>query len=194
MALQRLLQDTFASVTTDKAILRYDSEGEYPEVGEAVWSIDEDGNEVKVEDGEYKTDDGVIVKVADGKVEEVVFPEEENPEETGENEEETSENLGADDTPTEDVTEEPVVDAEPIVEAVEEVIEQAVEEIVEEQTVTADARIEALEARIAALEERIKALENKPMGEPASDEFNAVVRHQKTGNKEIDRLTELFSK
>lgn len=63
----------FAKLTTDKGILSFD--GDELEVGASVTLVDEDGNESKPEDGEYKTAEGVIYVVADGKVTEIIEPE-----------------------------------------------------------------------------------------------------------------------
>lgn len=70
---------TLASVATDNGDLSY--EGNL-EVGTEVFVTDEDGNQNPAPDGDYKTTDGKTIKVADGKVTEIV---EESAEGEGEN-------------------------------------------------------------------------------------------------------------
>lgn len=73
----------FGNVTTDKATLSWDGDGEL-EAGMEVYILDEDGNRNKPEDGDYTTEDGKVIAVADGIVTEIrdaeaeVAPEEEN--------------------------------------------------------------------------------------------------------------------
>jgi len=54
------------AVKTDKAVLNYD--GEELVEGTEVWAVDEDGNKLAVEDGDYTTEDNKVISVADGKV------------------------------------------------------------------------------------------------------------------------------
>lgn len=68
--LQNILAE-FAQVSTDKGILSWASDGEMPEVGEAVSLIDEDGNENTPEDGDYTLSTGDVIVVAEGKVSEI---------------------------------------------------------------------------------------------------------------------------
>lgn len=63
----------FAKLTTDKGILSFD--GDELEVGASVTIVDEEGNESRPEDGEYKTEEGVVYVIADGKVTEIREPE-----------------------------------------------------------------------------------------------------------------------
>lgn len=59
----------FDSVSTDKADLFYDHEGELA-VGDEVYSYDESGERTAVEDGEYVSD-GYVYVIKDSKVEEI---------------------------------------------------------------------------------------------------------------------------
>ena len=61
----------FASITTDKGVLVWDTEDDL-KAGGSVYVQSEDGTRVKAEDGDYKTDDGKVIKVADGKVAEIM--------------------------------------------------------------------------------------------------------------------------
>lgn len=61
-------------VETDKGKLEWDNEEEDLKAGDAVYVRDEDGNRVPAPDGDYTTEDGKVIKVADGKVTEIVDP------------------------------------------------------------------------------------------------------------------------
>ena len=60
----------FGNVVTDKATLSWDGDGEL-EAGMEVYILDEDGNRNKPEDGDYTTEDGKVIAVADGIVTEI---------------------------------------------------------------------------------------------------------------------------
>ena len=60
----------FGNVTTDKATLSWDGDGEL-EAGMEVYILDEDGNRTKPEDGDYTTEDGKVIAVTDGIVTEI---------------------------------------------------------------------------------------------------------------------------
>lgn len=62
-------EENLASVATDGGDLSY--EGTL-EVGTEVFVTDEEGNQTPAPDGDYKTEDGKTIKVADGKVTEIV--------------------------------------------------------------------------------------------------------------------------
>ena len=63
----------FGNVTTDKAILSWDGDGEL-EAGMDVYIEDADGNRNPAEDGDYTTEDGKVIVVVDGKVSEIKDP------------------------------------------------------------------------------------------------------------------------
>ena len=69
-ALAKVLAE-FANVTTDKGVLSWDGEDDL-KAGDSVYVEDADGNRTPAEDGDYKTTDGKTIKVADGKVTEIV--------------------------------------------------------------------------------------------------------------------------
>ena len=77
-------EQTLASVATDKGDLLYDGE---LAVGTEVFVADEEGNQTAAPDGDYTLENGNVVKVAEGKVSEIVEaePTEETPAETEEN-------------------------------------------------------------------------------------------------------------
>ena len=72
-ALSKLIEETFARVSTDKGILSYDAEE--LEIGISVNLVDEEGNETIASNGDYKLEDGRILKIAEGKIAEIVEPE-----------------------------------------------------------------------------------------------------------------------
>lgn len=175
IALQKILAETFAQVSTSKGILAWDSDAELPEVGEAVYSFDEEGNQISVEDGDYVLDDGRTIVVADGKVEEIRYGEENAP--------------ATEETPATDETPETVENEE-----------EPAEEPAQEEADERDERIANLEAEIARLErengelrERIKELEEKPAAQPAEEEFKRVNKVESTGNKKIDNLSRIVN-
>ena len=59
------------AVTTDKGILAWDGEDDL-KYGDRVWIEDEDGNRTDPEDGDYRTDDRKIIRVASNVVTEIV--------------------------------------------------------------------------------------------------------------------------
>ena len=61
----------FANVTTDKGILAWDGDDDL-KAGDLVYVEDAEGNRTPAEDGDYKTTDGKVIKVAEGKVSEIV--------------------------------------------------------------------------------------------------------------------------
>lgn len=71
------------NVTTDKGVLAWDGDEDL-KAGDAVFIEDADGNRTAAEDGDYTTEDGKVIVVADGKVSEIrdreaeVAPTEEN--------------------------------------------------------------------------------------------------------------------
>ena len=183
IALQRMLAETFAQVSTSRGILAWDGEAEMPEVGDAVYSFDEDGNQISVEDGDYTLEDGTVIVVEDGKVKEI---------REGENDNTPAEEAPAEEAPAEET---PAEDVPDVVEGEEE--EPAAEE---EPVDDRDERIANLEAEIArleeengALKERIKELEGKPAAEPAEEEFKRVNKIESTGNKKLDNLARILN-
>lgn len=61
----------FANVTTDKGILAWDGDDDL-KAGDLVYVEDAEGNRTPAPDGDYKTTDGKVIKVAEGKVSEIV--------------------------------------------------------------------------------------------------------------------------
>ena len=150
----------FDSVSTDKADLFYDHEGELV-VGDEVYTYDANGDRASVEDGDYESD-GYVYVIKEGKVEEI-------------REKEPAADPADPAASKEDVTAEEVE------------IEVPDPSIPAEDVITP--AIEALTKKIAELEERLAALEEKvkePVAAPIVEEFNKI--NLRTGDNRADRL------
>lgn len=151
-ALAKLISENFERVTTDKGILALDGALEDLEVGMAVSYVNEEGEEVGVEDGDYTLEDGRILRVEGGVIVEIIEPAEEVVEETPAEEEVVE---------VEAEEEEPEVE-NPTNEG-EETETEAVVKLREE--------VNELYNLVDALTKRVEELEKKPAAEPASEEF-----------------------
>jgi hypothetical protein len=156
-AMLRKMLAEFGEISTDKGVLVWNGDEDLKE-GDAVHSVDEDGNDVKVEDGDYRTEDGKIIVVADGKVVEIKDDE-------------------AEVAPEGEITEEPKegVEAE---EKTEEIVEEPKEEPKEDEK---DLKIKELEDVIKAKDEeieilkaRIAELEAEPTDKSAEEAFAEI--------------------
>ena len=155
-ALAKLIAETFERVTTDKGILALDGSLEELEVGMGVMLVNEEGEEVAAEDGDYTLEDGRILRIEDGKIVEIIVPAEEVPAEE----------------PEEAPAEEPV--AEEAAEEEEPEVENPTNEGEETETeavVELRKEVNELYELVHRLEERIAELEKKPAAEPAQEEF-----------------------
>ena len=177
---------SFSSVSTDKGVLVYD-EDEIAE-GVAVHMVDEDGNDVAVEDGDYTLEDGRIAVIADGKVTELYEVEITEEAETEEEKEEEKEEEEAEPEADVEVVEvEPEVEPEPEPEA-EEI--PAPEEMPEPDP--RDEEIAALKATIAELEAEIAKLKAETPA-PIAEEYRKVFAVKSTGDERLDRLARIAS-
>lgn len=70
-----IMQFQSERITTDKGIVDVAKAGDEIAVGDTVMGVDEDGNSVSLESGEYKLTDGTILKIEDGRIVEIVEPE-----------------------------------------------------------------------------------------------------------------------
>lgn len=148
-ALSKLIAETFERISTDKGILALDGALEDIEVGMGVSFVNEEGEEVAAEDGDYTLEDGRILRVAEGKIAEIVEPEPE------------VEAPAAEEPVAEEAAEEPEVE-NPTNEG-EETETDAVVKLREE--------VNELYNLIDALTKRVEELEKKPAAEPAQEEF-----------------------
>lgn len=153
--LAKALKVECAATKTDKAVLVHD--GEELEVGMEVFVEDEEGNRTPAEDGIYVKEDGVRIKVAEGKVEEILEPEEEV-EETPEAEVEMEE------------TPEYATKAE--VEALAAIVEALVAKV--------DGNAEEVEARLAKVEKT-------PAAVAPAKAFKSEMGEMVTGDSALDR-------
>jgi hypothetical protein len=149
-ALRKLLVE-FGTIATDKGTLVWDGEDEIKE-GDAVHSVDENGNDVPVEDGDYTTEDKRIISIEGGKVVAIKEAEIEEPKE--EEKEETP--IETEEEPTEEPKEneeEPKEDEKDV----------KIKELEE--------KIKELEAAIEEKDAKIKELEEKSAAKSAEEEF-----------------------
>lgn len=178
-----LLKDllmSFNNLSTDKAELYWNEDTELM-VGYSVYVEDENENKIPAPDGEYVSDNNVIV-VADGKVTEIKEKEEKpEPEPEPEPEpvvEEPAEEKMEEVTPTEEIVEEEV----PAKDNPAQEKEDDNEKIAELET-----RIADLEKKLADLESKIIEISTTPAAEPIVDEFEQVTKTVSTGDKKLDK-------
>lgn len=146
-AMLRKLLAQFGEIATDKGTIIWDGDEDLKE-GDAVHTIDAEGNDVNVEDGEYRTEDKKIIKVVDGKVVEIVDDE-------------------AEVAPIEG--EEPIVIEEP--KAVEEDEKDLRIKELEAELEKAKEEADALRVELDDAKAKIAELENESIGESAEDKF-----------------------
>lgn len=180
--LQTMLMQ-FSQLSTDKGLISWDGDGELPAVGDSIVIIDEEGNEVKAESGEYRADNGNIIVIEDGVVTEV--REEEKPVEEPVEE------------PVEKPVEEPMAEPKP---QEEPIVEPIVEPVIDPDIDEEDAKIAELEAKVKELETeneqlraKIKELEEKPAVEPASEEFERINHIERPKDKKLGRLYDIIN-
>lgn len=162
-ALRSLLLE-FGEVSTDKGVIVFD--GDELEAGMDVHGIDEQGNEVQLEDGDYKTEDGKIIVIEGGKVVEIKDDEAEVS--SDEPVEEPQEN--ADDDPAIEPAEDPEED--PATDDKDELIKQLQERIAELEAENEELKAKLEEQPAApSAEEAFEALENAPKKETEADKL-----------------------
>lgn len=172
----------FGEVSTDKGMVRWSSENELPEIGESVVGVDEDGNELQLEDGDYALDGGIVIVIKDHRVEEVRKPE---PEE--EKPAEPEEEKPVEEPMAEEEEEKPAEDETPADPEPEE------EEKPEEEKCPMEERVIALEELVAKLEARIAELEKAPAADSATEEFKRVNSLKTTGDAKLDKLNKILN-
>ena len=131
-----------AAAETSNGILEWDGEDDL-EAGREVYVRDEEGNRIPAPDGEYLTADGKTIRVAEGRVAEIIDPEAE-------------------------------VEADPELEELR-------------------ARVATLEAELEAARAEVEKLRKQPMAKTAHEEVKDYNAFRKTGNKSIDRLSQLLA-
>ena len=176
----------YSVVKTDKAVLEYD--GEELVAGMDVYITDEEGNKVPAEDGEYVTEDNKTITVKDGKVESIVDP----VAEVDAEEEEKKE-----DEPMEEPMEEPMPEDKKEDEVSLEDVNTEIGEMrkeIDELYKIVDSLLKKVGETRDEADERLKKLECKSLAKPASEEFEALGRLQKTGNKKLDKFLSAIKK
>lgn len=144
----------FGEVSTDKGLIIWDTDEEL-KIGDAVHTIDEDGNDIQLEDGTYTTEDKKQIVVKGGIVEDIIDDEAEvSTDVPTEDEPKEEEQENADEEPTEEPTEEPK----------------------EDEGEDKDAIIEELKARIAELEKENEELKAK-LDESAAPSAEEAFEH-----------------
>lgn len=162
-----MLKESFAATKTDKAVLVHETEE--LNVGTEVFVEDEEGNRTPAEDGIYTLEDGKRIKVAEGKVEEILEAEEET-------EAEETEVEAAEETPEETPAEEYATKAE--VEALATAVADLTA-VVNDLIAKVDGTNEAFSARLAKVE-------TAPAGKTPAEEYKNE-RVVTTGDAALDR-------
>lgn len=164
----RSLLTKLGEVKTDKAVLTYDGDGEL-EVGMEVFVETEADDTIEYmhpEDGEYMTEDGRIIVIKDGFVEEIKEAQAQEP--TTEPTEPTNENMAEPAEPMEPVEPmEPTEPAEPTFDA-----EASYNELV--------AEMQAMKAELQELKDKVNELLQVPAEE---DAFSRQTKNEKTEHK-----------
>lgn len=221
-AIAKALTAKFSNVTTDKGVLAWDGEDDL-KAGDLVYVEDAEGNRTPAETGDYKTDDGKVIKVEDGKVVEVTDAEAEVEPVEEENlasvatdggelsyegelevgtevfviDEEGNKTPAQDgDYKTEDGKTIKVADGK-VAEIVEETAEESTEDAKDEtaeQMETLSKENAELKAQVAELQKQVQELKNKPLAKSAHEELETSVKMQRTGDKGLDRLAARFAK
>ena len=177
----------YSVVKTDKAVLEYD--GEELVAGMDVYVTDENGDKVPAEDGDYVTEDNKTITVKDGKVESIIDKAAEVDAEEDKKKE--------DEPMVEPIAEEPMPEDKKEDEVNLEDVNTAIDELrkeVDELYKIVDSLLKKVGETRDEADERLKKLECKSLAKPASEEFEALGRLQKTGNKKLDKFLSAIKK
>ena len=177
----------YSVVKTDKAVLEYD--GEDLVAGMDVYITDENGDKVAAEDGEYVTEDNKVITVKNGKVESIIDKAADVEAEEDEKKE--------DEPMVEPIVEEPMPEDKKEDEVNLEDVNTAIDELrkeVDELYKIVDSLLKKVGETRDEADERLKKLECKSLAKPASEEFEALGRLQKTGNKKLDKFLSAVKK
>lgn len=158
-----MLKESFAATKTDKAVLVHETEE--LNVGTEVFVEDEEGNRTPAEDGIYTLEDGKRIKVAEGKVEEILEAEEEA-------EAEETEVEAAEETPAEEYATKAEVEA--LATAVAD-LTAVVNDLI--------AKVDGVNETFAA---RLAKVETAPAGKTPAEEYKNE-RVVTTGDAALDR-------
>lgn len=168
----RKLLAQFGEVSTDKGVLAWQGDEDLKE-GDAVHTVDAEGNEIALEDGEYQTEDKKIITVQDSKVISIVDVQAEVDDNEGENVETAEEPEGTEGKTGEDTPKE------------EEPTEiQKIREEIDELYKLVDSILEKIGESRREADERFKKLEEMPMAKSAEEAFENLSK----GNTEADKM------
>ena len=178
----------YSVVKTDKAVLEY--EGDELVAGMDVYITDENGDKVPAEDGDYVTEDNKTITVKDGKVESIVDPVAEvDAEEDEKKEDEPMVEPAKEEEPMPEDKKEDEVNLEDVNTAIDELRKE-----VDELYKIVDSLLQKVGENRDEADERLKKLECKSVAKPAYEEFEALGRLQKTGNKKLDKFLSAIKK
>ena len=178
----------YSVVKTDKAVLEYD--GEDLVAGMDIFITNENGDKVPAEDGEYVTEDNKVITVKNGKVESIV-------DKAAEVDAEEDEKKEDEPMLEEPIVEEPMPEDKKEDEVNLEDVNTAIDELrkeVDELYKIVDSLLKKVGETRDEADERLKKLECKSLAKPASEEFEALGRLQKTGNKKLDKFLSAIKK
>lgn len=192
----------FASITTDKGILVWDSEDDL-KAGDKVYIEDAEGNRTPAEDGDYTTEDGKVIKVVGGEVAEIADPEAEVADEfskiaTDKGELEIDEDEVREGVAVFVVNEAgervPASDGDYVLEdgRVVTVAGGIVVKIVDKVAEAVEENAK-LRKQIADLKAEIAKLKKQPKAKPAHEVTREGVKLAKTGVAGLDRLSQILS-
>lgn len=185
--LAKVLQE-FGNITTDKGIISWDGDEDL-KVGDPVFIEDEEGNNVKAEDGDYKTDDNKVIVVADGKVAEIKDAEVEVVENPVE---ETPDPIDEDEKKKAKCEEETPVET-PVAETPSEEDKDAKIAELEEKVKALEEENAKLKEEIASATEEVEKMKKMSLAKSAHEEVETSVQFTKTGNRGIDNLARILS-
>ena len=179
----------YSVVKTDKAVLEY--EGEDLVAGMDVFITDENGDKVPAEDGDYVTEDNKVITVKDGKVESIVdkAADVEAEEDEKKEDEPIAEEPAKEEEPMPEDKKEDEVNLEDVNTAIDEMRKE-----IDELYKIVDSLLKKVGETRDEADERLKKLECKSLAKPASEEFEALGRLQKTGNKKLDKFLSAIKK
>ena len=173
------------AATTDRGPLFWDGDEDL-KAGIAVYIEDENGERKPAPDGDYKTEDGKTIKVAAGKVAEIVDPEAEVAAKAA-GEGNGEEGKGAEGGQQGEGGGNPAPDKD---------LEALRKENEETRTRldALEATLEKILAALTAANVELRELKKAPAAAPAHEEFTTAAPVGKTGNAGMDRLARMLGK
>lgn len=170
LELQQLLLK-HGAVKTDKAVIEYD--GEELVVNANVYTTNEDGERLDVEDGAYITEDGTTINIENGKVVSIIEKEEELAEEQPQEEEVVEE----------EIKEEEKTEMEDTTTAIDELRKE-----VDELYKLVDSILKKIGETRDEADARFSKLEQMSIAKPATEEFEQIKEKDKS-----NRFSKFFS-